>query len=72
MSLMDASAVLVDEPESESGVTRRADDPVLAALAAAPFVPLAEEEHAELDEIERSTTRWIPHDEFVAALEAAG
>ena len=44
------------------------EDPVLAAILRAPLVPLSEEENAELDAIERRTTRWIPHDELVATL----
>jgi hypothetical protein len=67
----DLAGVNTDEPESESGMTRLVDDPILAAIEAAPFVPATDEENALLDEIERTTRRWIPHDEFVAALGTA-
>lgn len=67
----DLAKAAADERESESGVTRLADDPVFAAIEAAPFVPATEEESALLDEIERTTQRWIPHEEFVAALGTA-
>jgi hypothetical protein len=43
-------------------------DPVLAAIEAAPWVQLSDEEEAQLDEIERSATRTIPYDEFVSSL----
>ena len=42
------------------------DDPVLRAIAAAPYVPISDEEMAFLDELERSTTRWLSSDEFLA------
>lgn len=45
------------------------DDPVLRALRAAPWAPISEEELAELEEAYRSTTRWIPADEFMAFVE---
>ncbi len=44
-------------------------DPVLAAIEAAPWVQLSDEEEAQLDEIERTATRTIPYDEFVSSLE---
>ncbi len=64
-----SAVVQADEPASQSGVTHRGNDPVLAAIDAAPWVPVSEDENALLDDIERSTVRWIPHDTFVAALE---
>lgn len=42
-------------------------DPVLAAMAAAPLVPLTPEEEALLAEVDFNGP-WIPHDEFMAAL----
>lgn len=61
-----------DEPASETSRADcsldREDDPVLAALAAAPWVPRPSDDEATLEEIERSVVRWIPASEFVAAL----
>lgn len=37
------------------------DDPVLAALARAPSVPLTDEESALLAEVDGEPERWIPH-----------
>ena len=71
---MDAAkraVVPTDEPDSKSGVTHRASDPVLAALEAAPWAPLSDEENTLLDDIERSAIRFIPHDAFIAALGSA-
>jgi len=69
-------AVAADEPVSESGVQVRGasaasavdDDPIRDALRRAPRLALTAAERQELEEIERSTSRWIPHDEAVALL----
>jgi hypothetical protein len=70
MARRDASAVAItDEPESDSGVRVRQDeDPVLAAVKRAPFVPLTTEEKAMLAELADRPVRWIPHEQFVAGL----
>lgn len=44
------------------------DDPIRAALDAAPPLALSDEDRAELHEIERSTTKWTSHDEVISAL----
>lgn len=43
-------------------------DPVLAAAQRAPLVELTDEERALLDEVENRPVRWIPHEQFAAAL----
>jgi len=42
------------------------DDPLLAAIAQAPLVPLTEEEHALLSDVQSRPVRWIPHEQFAA------
>jgi hypothetical protein len=54
------------KPEWCAHVPPDCDDPVLRALAAAPYVPVSDEENAFLDEIERTCTERIPHKEFLA------
>ncbi len=59
------------EVDAADSSVAREHDPVLAALAAAPWVPLSADDEATLEEIERSVARWIPAGEFVAALDAS-
>lgn len=57
------------EMRSVESSLAREHDPVLAALEAAPWVPLSASEEAALEEIERNVVHWIPAGEFVAALD---
>jgi hypothetical protein len=45
------------------------DDPLLAAIAQAPLVPLTEAEHALLSDVQSRPVRWIPHEQFASMLE---
>ncbi len=68
--MSDASALKIDaiSPDSDSGVRRRSDvHPLLLAIEAAPLEPISDEEAAELDEIVRTTTKWLTTEEFLAA-----
>jgi hypothetical protein len=47
-------------------------DPILAAAAHAPLVPLTAEERALLDEAESGPLRWLSHEEFVSRLPVSG
>jgi hypothetical protein len=50
----------------QTAVLQEEDDPLLAAIAHAPLVPLTEEEHALLSDVQSRTVRWIPHEQFAA------
>jgi len=56
-------------PGSDSGVRlRRSVHPLLAAIESAPLAPISDEENAQLDEIIRTTTKWLTEEEFAAAV----
>lgn len=64
-----AALAEVPEPESESGVRAKMaqedDDPVLAAVRRAPFVPLTASERTLLSEVANRPECGIPHDKFM-------
>lgn len=65
------NALIADplSPDSDSGVRLRSSvHPLLVAIENAPLDPISDEENAELDEILRTTTRWLTDEEFVAAV----